>query len=105
MRLVSTAVLAFALVAIPSFCTAQQGASEMRQVDKATPKLMTGKVTQVDAKAKTFTIMAQGKSVTFSAAELQALPANGDMVEVTYTVTPGGALKASNLNASKSNIN
>ena len=101
----STVTLAIALVTIPRFCTAQQRAEEMRQVDKASPKLMTGKVTQVDAKAQTFTIMTQGKSVTFSAATLRALPAIGDMVDVTYIVTPGGSFKASNLNLAKSNVN
>jgi hypothetical protein len=105
MKILSTVALAIALVTIPGFCTAQQRAEEMRQVDKATPTLMTGKVTQVDAKAKSFTIMAQGKSVTFSAAELPALPANGDMVDVTYIVTPAGSFKASNLNLAKSNVN
>lgn len=105
MKILSTVALAFALVIIPRFCTAQQRAEEMRQVDKATPKLMTGKVMRVDAQAKSFTIMAGGKSVTFNAADLRALPATGDTVEVTYTVTPGGSFKASNLNLSKSNVN
>jgi hypothetical protein len=105
MKILSTVALAIALVTIPGLCSAQQRAQEMRQVDKATPKLMTGRVTQVDAKAKSFTIMTGGKRVTFSAAELRALPANGDVVEVTYVVTPGGSFKASNLNLSKSNVN
>ena len=105
MKLLSTVVLAIALVTIPGWCSAQQRGEGMRQVDKATPKLMTGKVTQVDTKAKSFTIVAGGKSVTFSAAELGKLPAAGDTVDVTYIVTPGGSFKASNLNLSKSNIN
>jgi hypothetical protein len=105
MKRLATAALATALASIPGYCAAQPRAGEMRQVDKATPKLMTGKVTQVDAKAKSFTITAQGKSVTFSAGALRALPAIGDMVDVTYVVTPGGSFRASNLNLSKSNVN
>ena len=105
MKILSTVALAIALVTIPGLCTAQQRAEQMRQVDNASPKLMTGKVTQVDTKAKSFTIMDRGKSVTFSAAELRTLPAKGDMVDVTYIVTPGGSFKASNLNLSKSNVN
>ena len=104
MKILSTVAIAIALATIPGLCPAQQRAEQMRQAD-ASPKLMTGKVTQVDAKAKSFTIMDRGKSVTFSAAELQALPATGDMVDVTYVVTPGGSFKASNLNLSKSNVN
>lgn len=34
-----------------------------RVADKASPKLMTGKVTKVNNQAKTFTVMSKGKSV------------------------------------------
>lgn len=78
---------------------------ERKSVDKASPKLMTGKVTQVDDKAKTFTLMSKGKVVTFGAAKLTSLPKVGQVVDITYTQTPGGALESANLNLSKSNIN
>ena len=78
---------------------------ERKTVDKASPMLMTGKVTQVDEKAKTFTVMSKGKAVTFSAAKLTAPPKVGQTVDIRYTQTPGGVLEAANLNLSKSNIN
>jgi hypothetical protein len=74
-------------------------------VDKASPMQMTGKVTQVDEKAKTFAVMSKGNAVTFGAAKLKALPKVGETVDITYTRTPSGALEAANLNLSKSNIN
>ncbi len=77
---------------------------ERKSVDKASPMLMTGKVTQVDEKAKTFTVMSKGKEVTFSAAELKFLPTVGQIVDITYTQTGGGSLKSINLNSSRSNI-
>ncbi len=105
MQMLSTVALAIALAAISGVCAAQQRGEEMRRVDKASPNLMTGKVTQVNAKARTFTMTARGKSVTFSAAQVTTLPAIGDVVDVTFVVTPGGVMEASNLNLSKSNIN
>jgi hypothetical protein len=103
--MLSIGALTLALLSLPAFCAAQQRGEDMRQAGKASPKLMTGKVTQVDASAKSFTIVAGGKSATFSAARLKALPAIGDVVDVTYVVTPGGAMEASNLDLSKSNVN
>jgi hypothetical protein len=67
--------------------------------------LMTGKVTQVDDKAKTFTVMSKGKAVTFGAAKLKSLPNVGETVDITYTRTPSGALESANINRSKSNVN
>ena len=93
------------LVAAPGFSTVQQGAEEMPRIVKAADQQITGKVTQLDAKAKTFTVVTQGKTVTISAAKLRSLPKVGDIVDVTYTVTPGGLLEGSNLNLSKSNVN
>ncbi len=47
---------------------------------------MTGKVTQVNAKAKKFTVEIAGKTVTFSSAKLKApLPKVGDILDITYT--------------------
>ena len=78
---------------------------ERKPVDKASPMLMTGKVTQVNEKAKTLTVMSKGKAVTINAGKLTSLPKVGETVDITYTQTSGGALEASNLNLSKSNIN
>ena len=74
--------------------------------DKASPLVMTGKVTAVDPKAKTFTVTAKGKPFTFSAAELKGpLPEVGKILDITYTqATPGGTLKSIALNSSRSNI-
>jgi hypothetical protein len=66
---------------------------------------ITGKVTQVDATKKTFTIVAKGQPHTFSAARLKALPKVGEVVDVEYTDTgTGGPLESINLNSSRSNI-
>ena len=105
MNTLLTVTMLMLLVAAPGLSTAQQGAEEMPRVMKAGAQQITGKVTQVDAKAKTFTVVSQGKAVTIGAAKLKSLPNVGDIVEVTYTVTPGGLFEGSNLNLSKSNIN
>jgi len=78
-----------------------------RTADKASPKLMTGKVTAVNPVAKTFTVMSNGQAVTFSAAKLPSLPIVGQILDITYTQTPGGPMeiRGANLNLSKSNIN
>ncbi len=52
---------------------------------------MTAKVTSVDPAAKTFTVMIQGKSITFSAAKLNKLPTVGKMIDMTYTWNPDKA--------------
>ena len=76
-----------------------------RPIDPKGLKLMTGKVTQVNPTAKTFTVMAKGKSVTFIAqapGELTLLKV-GQILDITYTQTPGGPMKAITTNTSKSN--
>ena len=105
MNTLSTVTMFLLLVAVPRLCPAQQGAEEMPRAVKAAAQQITGKVTQVDAQAKTFTVLTQGKTVTISGTELRSLPKVGDIVEVTYTLTPGGVMKASNLNLAKSNVN
>jgi hypothetical protein len=71
---------------------------------QAAPKQMTGKVTAVNNQAKTFTVMSQGKTVVVSGAKLSKLPTVGQVVDITYTETPGGGpLESSNLNSSRSN--
>lgn len=65
---------------------------------------ITGKVTQVNEMAKTFTVMSKGQAVTVSAAKLPVLPKVGEIIDITYTQTPGGPMEAVKLNSSKSNI-
>ena len=78
--------------------------SEREENDKATPKLMTGKVTAVNNKAKTFTVLTKGKAVDVSGAKLKTLPNVGEIVDITYTETLGGGLVgATTVNNSKSN--
>jgi hypothetical protein len=85
--------------------SSKSNASDPVAADKASPKLLTGKVTEVNNQAKTFTVMAKGKAVVFSAAKLSKLPTVGEIVDITYTqTTPGGPLEAINLNSSRSNV-
>lgn len=65
------------------------------------PKLLKGKVTEINSQVKTFTVV-----VVFSAAKLRNLPTIGQVVDITYSQPVGGGpMEASNLNLSKSNIN
>lgn len=67
---------------------------------RASPKVMTGTVTKVNSKRqtpkrdfgdRTFTVLTpNGAQVTFSAKEMKTLPAVGDVIDITYTQTPGG---------------
>ncbi len=102
-------VLTLAMLgALAGPAAAQSSGANKRTVDKASPNLMWKcRVTKVDAAAKTFTVLPSnsGKEVTFNGADLKALPTVGQLVDVSYTQTGGGLLKASNLNLSKSNIN
>jgi hypothetical protein len=75
---------------------------------KASPQLITGKVSQVDPKTMTFTLKGKGKMTgyKFFFPKTGGPPKVGDIVEVTYTGTLGGAKPAQsiNLNSSRSNI-
>ena len=80
------------------------GLAAARSVDKASPSLMTtGRVTQVDGSAKTFTVTAKGKQHTFVVNNFKSLPEPGDVVDVSYTGTTGGTLRATTVKGSKSN--
>ena len=70
---------------------------------KPTKEQMTGKVTEVNARAKTFTITSKGKTVVFSGASLSALPKVGQVVDITYTQSPGGNPSSITFNESRSN--
>ena len=64
---------------------------------------MTGKVVEANNNANTFTVMAKGKEVTFTAAKLKALHKVGGIIDITYTETPGGPMDATTFNTTKSN--
>lgn len=70
----------------------QQPAAGERVADKASPKLvtgkLTGKVTGADPKAKVLIVMTQGRAISFSAAPLTKLPKVGEMVDVSFTLKP-----------------
>lgn len=84
--------------------SSKSNSSDRVAADQASPKLLTGKVTAVNSQAKTFTVMAQGKAVVFSAAKLSKLPTVGEIIDITYTENPGGPMESINLNSSRSNI-
>jgi hypothetical protein len=58
---------------------------------------MTGNVTGVDDGAKTFTVMANDKVVTFHGSKLKGLPKVGDIIDITYTRTTGGPMEATTM--------
>jgi hypothetical protein len=67
----------------------------------ASPKLLTGeltgKVTEVDPGAKLFTVMVQGRAITFSAVKLSKLPTTGETIDITFTFEPGGVPMATSI--------
>ncbi len=103
MKRLLTMVLSISVLAVFIGLAAAQQAGEKKTVDKASPKLITGKVMSVDLKAKAFTIVSKGKEITFRASKLKTLPKTGDVIDITYTDT-GGPMEAINLNSSRSNI-
>jgi hypothetical protein len=106
----STLALTIAALAVlgAASATAQQPpggkpAVEAKSIDKASPKKITGKVTHVDDKSRSFTVTANGREQRFSLGAAATMPKAGDVVDVTYTVGSDGAMMAINLNSSKSN--
>lgn len=100
-KLLTLALGVVVLAAFTGFGVAQQkvfGAETQHLYLK-----ITGKVTQVNEKTKSFTVMANGKEVTFTAAKLPALPKIGEIIDITYTQTPGGPMAATTINTSKGN--
>ena len=94
------AVLAtFSGLATAATNSPESNSSERVAVDKASLKLLKGKVTEVNSQANTFTL-----AVAFSAAELSKLPTAGEMIVISYIETPGG-LAATSVKSSKSNLN
>ncbi len=72
----------------------------------ASLKLITGKVSQVDPKTRTYTLQAKGKEYKFAFPKAGMQPKVGAVVNVTYTGTLSGSepCESINLNSSKSNI-
>src|SRR5712691_5458414 len=108
-KLVTLALALSVLAAFPGLSGAQTAAEKKptageKRIDKPSPQLMTGKVTQVNAQEKTFTLVAQGKEYTFTFQQIVFPYQVGEVIEVTYTENPGGPMEATNLNSSKSNI-
>jgi hypothetical protein len=65
---------------------------------------LTGKVTEVNPRARTFTVLAGGKAVVLSGAELATLPKVGQVIDVTYARNPaGGPPTSKTFNESRSN--
>jgi hypothetical protein len=79
--------------------SAKSNSSDRVAADSASPRLLKGKVTGVDTKARTFTL-----AVGFSAAKLSMLPTVREIIDITYTETPdGGPMEATTVKGSKSN--
>ena len=90
--------LALALAALAVFTGLSVGQDKQ--------KVLTGKVTQVNDKAQTFAVTANGKEVNFSGKNLKPpFPKVGDFVDVTYTDPPkaGDPPAATTVKGSKSN--
>jgi hypothetical protein len=91
----------------PTGAVEKQPATGEKAVGKASPKPMTGeltgKVAGVDPTAKTFTVMVQGRAVTFSAAKLSKLPTVGENIDIAFTANPGQLPMATSSTESGSN--
>lgn len=91
----------------PTGAVEKQPATEEKAVGKASPKPMTGeltgKVTGVDPTAKTFTVMFQGRAITFSAARLRKLATVGENIAIAFTANPGELPMATSTTESGSN--
>jgi hypothetical protein len=72
-------------------------------MDQTSSKMMTGKVTQVNKLDQTFVIASKGKTYRFIL-QKNELPRVGQIVDVTYVQNPKGAMEATNLKPSESNV-
>jgi hypothetical protein len=109
-KLVSLVVGATLLTTVSGIMTAQTGtvkstaSKPSEQVDKASPKQMTGKITQVDKDGQTFVIVSNGKKYRFTYEKIGSTYKVGQIVDVTYVVNPSGQMEATSLNSSKANV-
>lgn len=77
-------------------CTGIAVAQEEREMTGT----VTGVVTEVDPTAHTFTVMIQGKAITFST----ALPTIGESIDIAFSWKPGGPLVARSMAQSSSEV-
>ncbi|HMH51412.1 MAG TPA: hypothetical protein VK548_14340 [Candidatus Acidoferrum sp.] len=109
-RWLTSALTLTLLIAFTGLAVAQPKAGGRKAIDTTSPQprdlrpvTTTGVVTHVDHAAKTFTVNANGKAVTFGAANLATLPEVGATAEVTHQPSPGGMAQATTVKSSKSN--
>ena len=109
-KFVSLVVGAALLTTLSGILTAQTGtvksttSNPSDQVDKASPKQMTGRITQIDEDGQSFLIVSNGKQYRFTLGKTQLTYKVGQIVDVSYVVNPGGQMEATNLNSSKSTV-
>ncbi len=107
-KLLTLALALIVLAAFPGLSGAQTAEEKKptageKRIDKPSPQLMTGKVIQVNAQEKTFTLVAQGKEYKFTFQKIEFPYKVGEVIDVTYTENPGGPMAATAFSSSKSN--
>ena len=109
-KLVCLVVGAALLTTLSGILTAQTGtvksttSNPSEQVDKTSPKQMTGRITQIDKDGQAFLIVSNGKHYRFTCGKIELTYKVGQIVDVSYVVNPGGQMEATNLNSSKSTV-
>jgi outer membrane biogenesis lipoprotein LolB len=109
-KLVSLVAGAALLTTVSGILTAQTGtvksttSNPSEQVDKASPKQMTGKIVHFDKHGQTFLIVSNGKKYRFTYGKIEWTYRVGQIVDVSYVVNPGGQMEATSVNSSKSNV-
>ncbi len=90
----------------PAGVETKQPATGEKTIDKASPKLITGEIRQINEKERTFTLVSKGKEYSFTFQKIEGPLKVGAVVDVTYTGTLGGSTPARSisLNSSRSNI-
>ncbi len=95
--LVALASLSGLATAANAARSAESNSTERVALDKTSIRLLRAEVTEVNDQAVTF-----AAAVEFSAAALSELPKVGEIIDITYSETPGG-LRATTVKSSKSN--
>ena len=98
-------VLAVALIALPMLADEKTPASsaDNNNLNGSRSNIYRVVGTVTTQSGSIFTVMANGKQLTFSAARLKAVPKVGETIDITYTQTPGGPMEATTVKSSKSN--
>lgn len=68
----------------------QPATGETREKPRPVSGEITGTVTGVDPSARTFTVMAHGRAISFSAARLRQMPTSGETIDISFTLGPSG---------------